>query len=139
MFADAENYKMLKAAEFVINQKSAVPVLLGNEKVIRSLIDEHELDIPNPEIIDPRSEAEDVRRKTFAELLFQKRNRKGITLNSAIDRMHRRNYFSPMLIETGFADAMVSGLTNNYPETIRPAIEVIGKAQRFAGFRDVYR
>jgi malate dehydrogenase (oxaloacetate-decarboxylating)(NADP+) len=127
VFADAENYKMLKAAEFVINQKSAVPVLLGNEKVIRSLIDEHELDIPNPEIIDPRSEAEDVRRKTFAELLFQKRNRKGITLNSAIDRMHHRNYFSPMLIETGFADAMVSGLTNNYPETIRPAIEVIGK------------
>jgi malate dehydrogenase (oxaloacetate-decarboxylating)(NADP+) len=60
-------------------------------------------------------------------LLFQKRNRKGITLNSAIDRMHHRNYFSPMLIETGFADAMVSGLTNNYPETIRPAIEVIGK------------
>lgn len=127
VFADAENYKMLKAAEFVLNQKAALPVLLGDEKKIMELIHLHELDIPNPEIIDTRSPAEEERRRQFAELLFQKRNRKGITLQTSLDLMHHRNYFSPMLVETGFADAMVSGLTNNYPDAIRPAIEVIGK------------
>jgi malate dehydrogenase (oxaloacetate-decarboxylating)(NADP+) len=127
VFADSENYKMLKAAEFVLNQKAAHPILLGDEKKITELIHYHELDIPNPEIIDPRSPAEEERRRQFAELLFQKRNRKGITLQTALDLMHHRNYFSPMLVETGFADAMVSGLTNNYPDAIRPAIEVIGK------------
>jgi len=126
VFADAENYKMLKAAEFVLNQKSAYPVLLGDEKIIKALIQQHELDIPNPEIIDPRSPAEDDRRKQFAKLLFEKQNRKGITNYTALDKMLHRNYFAPMLVETGFADAMVSGLTNNYPDAIKPAIEVIG-------------
>ncbi|NCC73530.1 MAG: NADP-dependent malic enzyme [Sphingobacteriia bacterium] len=127
VFADAENYKMLKAAEYVLNQKAAFPVLLGDEAKIKELITMHELDIPNPEIIDPRSPIEDERKKYFSGLLFEKRNRKGITLSTAFDRLHHRNYFAPMLVETGFADAMVSGLTNNYPDAIRPAIEVIGK------------
>lgn len=138
VFAEAENYKMLKAAEFVINQKAATPILLGDVQKIHELIQLHELDIPNPEIIDPRSSAEEGRRRQFAELLFQKRNRKGITLNTALDRLHHRNYFAPMLVETGFADAMVSGLTNNYPDAIRPAIEVIGKKPNAALVSGMY-
>lgn len=126
VFADAENYKMLKAAEFIVNQKAATPILMGNETIIRSMIKHHDLELPDIEIIDPRSEKETERRATFAELLFNKRNRHGITMNSALDRMNHRNYFSPMLVETGYADSMVSGLTNNYPETIIPAIEVVG-------------
>lgn len=126
VFADAENYKMLKAAEFIVNQKAATPILMGNETIIRSMIKHHDLELPDIEIIDPRSEKETERRAAFAELLFNKRNRHGITMNSALDRMNHRNYFSPMLVETGYADSMVSGLTNNYPETIIPAIEVVG-------------
>ncbi len=126
VFADAENYKMLKAAEFIVNQKAATPILMGNETIIRSLIEQHDLELPGIEIIDPRSDKENERRAVFAGLLFNKRNRQGITLSSALDRMHHRNYFSPMLVETGYADSMVSGLTNNYPETIIPAIEVVG-------------
>lgn len=126
VFADAENYKMLKAAEFVINENLAIPILLGNEHKIKTLIREHDLEIQYVEIIDPKSEKETGRREQFAKLLFKKRQRKGITMQNALDHMHHRNYFAPMLVETGFADAMVSGLTNNYPETIRPAIQVIG-------------
>jgi len=101
--------------------------LLGNENRIKSLIRQHDLEINGVEIIDPKSDKEIGRREQFSKVLFQKRQRKGITLQTALDRMLHRNYFAPMLVETGFADAMVSELTNNYPETITPAIEVIGR------------
>jgi len=126
VFADPENYKMLKAAEFVCNQKIAIPVLLGDENIIMSLINEHDLEIPHLEIINPRSDKEDQRRLEFAKLLFEKRQRKGITMQNAVERMLHRQYFGTMLVETGYADAVLSGLTNNYPEALRPAIEVIG-------------
>lgn len=126
VFSDAENYKMLKAAEHVIHIKAAHPILLGDENKIMDLIHKHELDIPNPEIIDPRSRKEDDRRREFAKILFEKRQREGVTMYTALEKMYHRNYFAPMLVETGYADAMVSGLTSNYPDTIRPAIEVIG-------------
>lgn len=129
VFSEAENYQMLKAAEHVLNQKLATPILLGNEVKIKDLIRHHELDLPGIEIIDPTSEKETGRREQFAKLLFEKRQRKGVTLPTALGRMNNRNYFAPMLVETGFADAMVSGLTNNYPATIGPALEVIGTAK----------
>jgi malate dehydrogenase (oxaloacetate-decarboxylating)(NADP+) len=126
VFSDAENYKMLKAAEHVFNQKLATPILLGNVVKIKQLIRQHELDLPGVEIIDPTSDIETGRREQFAKLLFEKRQRKGVTMQTALGRMNNRNYFAPMLVETGYADAMVSGLTNNYPATIGPAVEVIG-------------
>ena len=126
VFSEAESYQMLKAAEHVLNQKLATPILLGNEMKIKDLIRQHELDLPGIVIIDPTSEKESDRREQFARLLFEKRQRKGVTLPTALGRMNNRNYFAPMLVETGFADAMVSGLTNNYPATIGPALEVIG-------------
>ena len=126
VFSEAESYQMLKAAEHVLNQKLATPILLGNEMKIKDLIRQHELDLPGIVIIDPTSEKESDRREQFARLLFEKRQRKGVTMPTALGRMNNRNYFAPMLVETGFADAMVSGLTNNYPATIGPALEVIG-------------
>ena len=66
-------------------------------------------------------------RHEFAEKLYQKRQRKGITLTAAKDMLHHRNYFSPMMVETGYADAMISGLTRNYPDTLKPALQIIGK------------
>ncbi|MDD3525436.1 MAG: NADP-dependent malic enzyme [Bacteroidales bacterium] len=126
VFSEAESYQMLKAAEHVLNQKLATPILLGNETKIKDLIRQHELDLPGVVIIDPTSEKESGRREQFARLLFEKRQRKGVTMPTALGRMNNRNYFAPMLVETGFADAMVSGLTNNYPATIGPVLEVIG-------------
>jgi malate dehydrogenase (oxaloacetate-decarboxylating)(NADP+) len=126
VFSDAENYKMLKAAEFVSNQKLATPILLGKKEVIKQLIREHDLDIHDLEIIDPSSGKETGRREQFAQHLHQKRQRDGITYKTALGKMYNKNYFAPMLVENGFADAMVSGLTNNYPLSLKPAIEVIG-------------
>ncbi|NOU47485.1 MAG: NADP-dependent malic enzyme [Bacteroidales bacterium] len=129
ILADAEDYKMLKAAEIVLNEGLAEPILMGNAVVIKNLIRENDLELDNVEIIDPRSHSQNGKRKQFAEALFKKRQRKGLTFNAAKSLMMHRNYFAPMMLETGFADAMVSGLTRNYPDTIRPALQVIGKSE----------
>ncbi len=127
VFAEAENFKMLKAAEIVVNEGLAIPVLLGNETIIKNLIIENELELHDIEIIDPKSEANKIIRHEFAELLFEKRRRRGVTLTAAKDLMLHRNYYAPMLVETGYAHAMISGQTRNYPDTIRPALQVIGR------------
>lgn len=127
VFAEAENYKMLKAAEICVNEGLAIPILLGNETVINEVIRENELELYNIEIIDPKSEAVKAIRHKFADILFEKRQRKGITITAARDLMLHRNYYAPMLVETGHADAMISGLTRNYPDSIRPAIHIIGR------------
>ncbi len=129
VFAEAENYKMLKAAEIVMNEKLAEPVLLGSHDTIKELIEINDLELDGVEIIDPKSKKEKQRRQKFAELYWKKRQRKGVTMTSAQDAMLHRNYFSPMLVESGHADAMISGLTRNYPDTLRPAIEIIGKKE----------
>lgn len=129
VFAQAENYNMLKAAEIVHNEETAVPVLMGNIENINKIIRENQLELEGVEIIDPRSEQEAQRRSEFAEILYKKRQRRGVTISTAQDLLLHRNYFSPMLVETGYADAMVSGLSRNYPETLLPALHVIGKKQ----------
>jgi len=129
VFADAENYKMLKAAEIVLDEKLARPILLGNEQKIRELIRVNELALEDIDVIDPRNEKEKSRREEFARLYFQKRQRDGVTLNSAMQSMIHRNYFGPMLVETGAADALVSGLSRNYVDTLNPAVEIIGKKE----------
>ena len=127
VFAEAENYQMLKAAEIVVNEKLAKPILLGDEEYIRKLIEENDLELNGVEIINPKSKKTKSQRHKFAQLYWKKRQRRGATLTSAQDVMLHRNYFSPMLVETGYADAMISGLTRNYPDTLKPALEIIGK------------
>lgn len=127
VLADAENYKMLKAAEIVLNEGIAEPILLGSSMIIKQLIKENDLELHNVEIIDPTANDQSGRRKQFAEALFLKRQRKGMTFHAARSLMHHRNYFGPMMLESGLADAMVAGLTRNYPDTLRPALQVIGK------------
>lgn len=127
VFAEAENYKILKAAEIVLEENIAEPILLGDRKVIESLINEYELELPGISIIDPRSDEEKERRELFAAQYFDKRKRRGVNMQAALDFMTHRNYFAPSMVENGFADAMISGLTTNYPETIRPALRIIGK------------
>lgn len=128
VFSKAESYKMLKAAEIVVNERIAEPILLGRKEIIRELIKEFDIELPETlEIIDPNSNEEEKRRNQFIDLYYKKRQRKGITMNSAQERIHYRNFFAPMLVETGYADAMISGLTNNYPDAIRPALQIIGR------------
>lgn len=127
VFAEAEHYKMLKAAEIVVEEGIAHPILLGNKDLILGLIREHDLELNDVEIIDPRSDEEKSRRELFAYQFHEKRKRRGVNMVAALEMMAHRNFFGPSLVENGFADAMISGLTSNYPTTIRPALRIIGK------------
>lgn len=127
VLADAEHYNVLKAAEIVLNEGIADLILLGNEKKIRSVVEQNELELNSITIIDPRSKKERARIHEFSKLLFQKRERKGMTFDKAMDAMIHKNYFGPMLVETGKADAVLAGFTHSYPDTFRPALQIIGR------------
>ncbi len=126
VFAEADNLKILKAAQFVLEEGIAQPILLGKESKIRELMEQNKIELPNVAIIDPRSEAMQTRREEYGELFYQKRHRRGYNHYEAVKIMRERNYFGCMMVETGAADALISGLTRNYPDTIRPALEIIG-------------
>jgi malate dehydrogenase (oxaloacetate-decarboxylating)(NADP+) len=128
VFAEAEHYKVLKAAEQAVDEGIAHPILIGKKRTINALIEEHSLKLGAATIIDPRSDDELERRMRYGKILHEKRMRNGLTAIEAERNMRQRNYFGAMMVETGEADALVSGLTRNYPNVIRPALEVIGKA-----------
>ncbi|MEC5147320.1 NADP-dependent malic enzyme [Chitinophaga sp. 212800010-3] len=136
VFAEADNLKVLKAAQVVNDEGIAYPILLGNEARIRELMKENAIEIEDAVIIDPKSEDMKETRHQFGDLFFQKRQRKGLNQYEARKIMRERNYFGCMMVETGQADALISGLTRKYPDTIRPALQVIGMedgAKRVAG------
>jgi len=124
VFAEADTYKILKAAQIVRDEGIAKPILLGNLQKIKQLIKENNLDLGNTPIIDPRLEEE--KRHSFGEIFFRKRKRRGFTLHEARKIMNERNYYGAMMVENGEADAMISGLTRKYSDTIRPALQIIG-------------
>ncbi|MFN2457521.1 MAG: NADP-dependent malic enzyme [Chitinophagaceae bacterium] len=126
VFSEAENIKILKAAQIVIDEGIGYPILLGNEARIRTIAASNGIDLEGLPIYDPRSDAMEQKRNEYGELFFQKRQRKGFNYYESKKVMKDRNYFGCMMVETGEADAMISGLTKNYPDTIRPAIQVIG-------------
>jgi malate dehydrogenase (oxaloacetate-decarboxylating)(NADP+) len=126
VFAEADNVKILKAAQNTSEEGICVPILLGRRKLIESLIAEYSIEIPNMTIIDPKSDTEKMRRQVYGKAFFEKRKRKGITEYEAIQLMRERNHFGAMMVEMGDADAMISGLTRNYRDVVRPAIQVIG-------------
>lgn len=134
VFAEADNYKILKAAQIVKDDGIAFPILLGNIEKIQTLIKEHNLDLADVKIIDPRYEEELLH--SYAKVFFEKRKRRGITYYEAKKLMRDRNHFGAMMVELGEADALISGLTKNYPLTIRPALQIIGmdeEVKRVAG------
>ena len=124
IFGEAHDVSILKAAQQVVDQGIAIPILLGNVTLINSLIKENDLDLKNCEIIDPLDEVS--KRADFASKLFALRQRKGMTHQGAQEAMLNSNYFGVMMVNIGAADAFISGLSNDYPETIRPALEIIG-------------
>ena len=129
VFADADNLKILKAASIVYDEGIAYPILLGDVKKIHALAGANQLDFTDLPIIDPRGEETEERRNHFGQLFFTKRQRKGFNFYESKKIMKDRNYFGAMMVETGEADAMISGLSKNYPDTIRPALQIIGKEE----------
>lgn len=127
VFAEADNYKILKAAQIVKDEGIAKPILLGDVEKIKKLIDENAIDLEDVPILDPRDAAQSDKRNLFAQQLYEKRQRKGITIYEAKKLMNERNYYGAMMVLDGEADALISGLTKNYPSTIRPALQTIGK------------
>jgi len=126
VFADAENAKILKAAQLVLDEGVGFPILLGNEKKIREMAEAQAIDLEGMPIVDPKDDESEELRKQFAELFFAKRQRKGVNRYEAPKIMKERNHFGAMMVETGMADCMISGLSRNYPDTIKPAIQIIG-------------
>ncbi|HET7002393.1 MAG TPA: NADP-dependent malic enzyme [Puia sp.] len=126
VFAEADNIKILKVAQLLFDEGVAYPILLGNKERIRATAAANRIEIEEFPIVDPRSEEQDERRKRYTDIFFQKRQRRGFNKYESTKIIRDRNYFGCMMVESGEADAMISGLTKNYPDTIRPAIEIIG-------------
>ncbi|MDH3708328.1 MAG: NADP-dependent malic enzyme [Cyclobacteriaceae bacterium] len=124
VFAEADNYKILKAAEIVLEEGIGQPILLGNQTHIEQLAETHNLEIGNCTIID--TSKEEKKTEDYGQLLYEKRKRKGLTYYEGKKQMRDRNYFGAMMVEQGEADALISGLTKDYPKTILPALQVIG-------------
>ncbi len=127
VFAEADNYKILRAAQIVKEDGIAIPILLGNRLKIEQLIKDNNIKLAGVTIIDPMEEEH--KRNAFADVLYRKRQRNGLSLHEAKKLLRDRQYFAPMMVEMGEADALISGLTKNYPSTIRPALQVLGKEE----------
>jgi malate dehydrogenase (oxaloacetate-decarboxylating)(NADP+) len=124
VFAEADTYKILRSAQIVKDEGIAIPILLGNIEKIKRIIRENELDLDDVQMIDTRDDCE--RSKEFAEFLFKKRQRRGITMFEARKLIIDRNYYGACMVQFGQADALISGLTKDYVTTIKPALQIIG-------------
>ncbi|GGH02992.1 malic enzyme [Parapedobacter pyrenivorans] len=126
VFAEADNYKTLRAAQIVKEEGIALPILLGNKKKIHQLIDENLLELRDVPIIDSLEEKGEPRFQKYVDFLYAKRQRRGISYLDAQKLMLDRNYFGASMVQFGEADTLISGLTKNYATAIRPALRVIG-------------
>jgi malate dehydrogenase (oxaloacetate-decarboxylating)(NADP+) len=135
VFSEAHHHKILKAAQILQDEGIAKPILLGDKAEIENLITEHKLELDCP-IINTHDEQEKC--KVFAELLYRKRQRKGLTYRDCLQLMRDRNYYGAMMVETGEADALVSGLTKDYPKTILPSLRIIGMAEGVSRVAGMY-
>lgn len=130
VFPEADLTEVLKAAQRVYQEGIAIPVLLGPKDIIQSKMEELGFEA-NLQIIDPKSPEERERRYRFADIYWKKRERKGITQINARRLMRERNYFGAMLVNTGEADAMITGYSRSYPQTIRPILDLVEKEEGF--------
>jgi malate dehydrogenase (oxaloacetate-decarboxylating)(NADP+) len=138
VFSEAEDVKILRAAQTCLNEGIATPILLGRPAQIKAVMEENNIDLGQVTILDPWSE--DAMCEEFGALLYEKRKRNGLTQTEAVKNMRYRNYFGAMMVETGKGDVLISGLTRNYPIALRPMLECIdvtGSAKRIAGMHIV--
>ncbi len=125
VFGEGESTKIIRAAAIVAEQKIGEPILLGNQVKIRQTIEDLGLSF-DPTVVEP---AASEHLEEYAQALNQARQRKGVTASRALNLMQREHYFGPMMVQAGHADAYISGLQHDYPEIIRPALEVVGTGE----------
>ncbi|MBP3843480.1 MAG: NADP-dependent malic enzyme, partial [Prevotella sp.] len=126
VFAEGAHPTMLRAAVQARAEGLCHPILLGNDEIIAKLAKELDLNLEGIEVINLRHPSEHERRKRYARILTEKRQREGYTLQEAGDKMYERNYFGMMMVETGEADAFITGLYTRYSNTLKVVNEVIG-------------
>jgi malate dehydrogenase (oxaloacetate-decarboxylating)(NADP+) len=124
VFPEAEQYKVLKAAQILVDEKLAHPVLLGNRALIEQRMKEYEIEIPDLEIVD--IDADPQLLSEFTQKYYEAHMRKGVTFVESKRLVMKRNYFGMMMVREGMADALVTGLIRNYTYYIRPVIDIIG-------------
>lgn len=129
VFAEGGTLPILKAALLAKDEGICHPILLGNRKKIMGLIKEYNLELEDAEIIDLFEENTHPLKEEFTNIIFEKRQRKGLNKKEAGRLMDLRNYFAAMMVENGYADAAISGVTRKYKDVIRPALQIIGKQE----------
>ncbi|MBW2473571.1 MAG: NADP-dependent malic enzyme [Deltaproteobacteria bacterium] len=136
VFPEGEEDKIIRATQILIDEGIAKPILLGNKDEIEARVKELGADITGAEIIDPDDSP---KRKEYIDALFTMRQRKGVTQAEAKRLIKKnRNYFGAMMVEKGDADTLLSGISHHYPETIRPALEIIGKQDNLSKVHGLY-
>ncbi|WP_068596703.1 NADP-dependent malic enzyme [Vaginella massiliensis] len=126
VFVDGDRYEILRAAQIVKEEGIAEPIILGRIEKVKKIINDYLLELDDVEIIDPYLEQESEQYQKYAQFLYEKRQRKGVTLHDARKLLKDRNYFAACMVEFGEADTLISGMTRNYSASIRPALEIIG-------------
>ena len=122
VFPEGDNEKILRACHTLIEENIAVPILLGDPSTIRRNVAELGLNLDGVRIADPSSSP---LRERYIQELFQVRQRRGMTLSEARRQIGKRNIFASMMLHMGDADALVSGVTQHFPDTIRPALQIV--------------
>ena len=126
VFSEANHINILKAAEAAYAEGLCYPILLGNEEKLASIAKENNINLEGLEIVNLRHDREEARRMRYAKLLSERRSRDGMTFDEAVEKMFDRTYFGMMMVETGEADAIITGVFSKYLDTINIAKEVIG-------------
>ena len=138
VFAEGAHPSMMKAAVQAKEEGICQPILLGNDEVINKLAAELGLSLEGIEVVNLRHPNEEERRERYAQILTNKRQREGYTIEEANDKMFERNYFGMMMVETGDADAFVTGLYTKFSNTIKVAKEVIGMQEGYSTFATMH-
>ena len=138
VFAEGAHPSMMKAAVRAKEEGLCQPVLLGNDEIIAKVAAENGLNLDGIEVVNLRHPDERERRERYARILAGKRERDGYTFEEANDKMFERNYFGMMMVETGDADAFITGLYTKYSNTIKVAKEVIGMQEGFSTFATMH-
>ena len=138
VFAEGAHPSMMKAAVQAKEEGICQPILLGNDEVISKLAAELGLSLEGIEVVNLRHPKEEERRERYAQILTNKRQREGYTIEEANDKMFERNYFGMMMVETGDADAFVTGLYTKFSNTIKVAKEVIGMQEGYSTFATMH-
>lgn len=126
VFSESMHINMLKAAEMALAEGICYPILLGNEEKLANIAADNGIDLTGIQIVNLRHDREEERRVRYAKLLAEKRARKGMTYDEAYEKMFERNYFGMMMVETGEADALITGVITKYEDSVKAAKSVIG-------------